>query len=350
MKTELAKSTEQGLPTTGGGFVVPAIIADAGEKAGKRFVEFFTATIRNRNTRQAYGRAIGDFFAWCEQRHLTLTGIQPVDVAAYIEAMTQARSAPTVKQHLAAIRMCFDWLTSGGVMDFNPASSVRGPKHKVKQGKTPVLTADEAKDLLASIIPKKKKDGTEGGNDEQAQPEAEEGPKPTIAQLRDRALIAVMVFSFARVSAALAMKVEDYYTEGRRAWFRLHEKGGKRHKVPAHHNAEKYVDAYLDAAGIAGQKKTPLFRSLDTHRKLTDRPMNRNDALRMIKRRAKAVGLPEEICCHTFRATGITAYLENGGTIEHAQQIANHESPKTTKLYDRTSDQIDLDEIEKIRI
>ena len=137
-----------------------------------------------------------------------------------------------------------------------------------------------------------------------------------------------MVFSFARVSAALAMKVEDYYTEGRRAWFRLHEKGGKRHKVPAHHNAEKYVDAYLDAAGIAGQKKTPLFRSLDTHRKLTDRPMDRNDALRMIKRRAKAAGLPEDTCCHTFRATGITAYLEGGGTIEHAQQIANHESPE----------------------
>jgi integrase/recombinase XerD len=146
------------------------------------------------------------------------------------------------------------------------------------------------------------------------------------------------------------MKVEDYYTEGRRAWFRLHEKGGKRHKVPAHHNAEKYVDAYLDAAGIAGQKKTPLFRSLDTHRKLTDRPMDRNDALRMIKRRAKAIGLSEDTCCHTFRATGITAYLEGGGTIEHAQQIANHESSKTTKLYDRTGDQIDLDEIEKIRI
>ena len=246
-------------------------------------------------------------------------------VAAYIEALTKARSAPTVKQHLAAIRMCFDWLTSGGIMDFNPASSVRGPKHVVKQGKTPVLTADEARHLLDSIIPEKKNDGTGSGDDDA---EAGEQPTPTIAQLRDRALIAVMVFSFARVSAALGMKVEDYYTEGRRAWFRLHEKGGKRHEVPAHHNAENYVDAYLDAAGIAGQKKTPLFRSLDTHRKLTDRPMDRNDALRMIKRRAKAAGLPEDICCHTFRATGITAYLEDGGTIEHAQQIANHESPE----------------------
>ena len=261
METELVKAKEKDAPATTGGFVVPAIIADAGQKAGKRFIEFFTATIRNGNTRQAYARAIGDFLAWCEGHRLSLRDIEPVHVAAYIEALTQKKSAPTVKQHLAAIRMCFDWLTSGGILDFNPASSVRGPKHVVKQGKTPVLAVDEAKQLLASIIPKQKpKAGSDDGQAGEEKEEAETGPKPTIAQLRDRALIAVMVFSFARVSAALAMKVEDYFTEGRRAWFRLHEKGGKRHKVPAHHNAEKYVDAYLDAAGIAGQKKTRLFR------------------------------------------------------------------------------------------
>ena len=160
-----------------------------------------------------------------------------------------------------------------------------------------------------------------------------------------------MVYSFARVVAALGMRVEDYYSEGRRGWFRLHEQGGKRHEVPAHHNAETYPDAYLDAAGIAGEKKSPLFRSAAGKTQgLTDRPMNPNDALRMIKRRAKAVGLSEAIGNHTFRATGITAYLENGGTIENAQAIANHESPKTTKLYDRTSDQITLDEVERIAI
>ena len=146
------------------------------------------------------------------------------------------------------------------------------------------------------------------------------------------------------------MQVADYYVEGRKAWFRLYEKGGKRHEVPAHHNAADYVDAYIAAAGIAAEKKSPLFRSIDRHRTLTSRPLGARNALDMIKRRAKAIGLPETICCHTFRATGITAYLEEGGTIEHAQRIANHESPKTTKLYDRTSDQIDLDEIERIRI
>ncbi len=146
------------------------------------------------------------------------------------------------------------------------------------------------------------------------------------------------------------MNVQDYYQNGKRWWVRLHEKGGKRHEVPAHHNAEAYMDAYLSAAGIGDEKKTPLFRSVDRNRKLTDKPLTRTDVLRMIKRRALEAELPYSTCCHTFRATGITAYLENGGTIENAQAIAAHESPRTTKLYDRTSDEITLDEVERIGI
>jgi integrase/recombinase XerD len=147
------------------------------------------------------------------------------------------------------------------------------------------------------------------------------------------------------------MKVEDYHQQGKRWWFRLHEKGGKRHDVPAHHKAEEYMDAYLDAAGIRSDRKEFLFRSIDkTRRGLTNNPMSRVDVLRMIKRRALAIGLPYGICCHSWRATGITAYLENGGVIEKAQAIAAHESPKTTKLYDRTADELTLDEIERIAI
>jgi integrase/recombinase XerD len=330
MPNELVEISPHGIARHSSGFTLPAIIADAGEPAAKRFIEFFTATIRNAHTRKAYAKATGDFFAWCERHGLALPAIEPVHVAAYVETLARGdkpKSAPTVKQHLAAIRMLFDWLVTGQVVPFNPASSVRGPKFSVKRGKTPVLTAEEARQLLDSI------------------------DTATLIGLRDRALIAVMVYSFARVAAALDMKVEDYYTEGRRAWFRLHEKGGKRHEVPAHHNAENYLDAYIEAAGIAEGKKTPLFRSAaGKTQKLTDRPMDPNDALRMIKRRAKAVGLPDTVCNHTFRATGITAYRANGGTLEHAQEIANHASPKTTKLYDRTSDQITLDEVERIDI
>ena len=206
------------------------------------------------------------------------------------------------------------------------ASSVRGPKHVVKRGKTPVLRAEEARQLLDSI------------NIE------------TIIGLRDRAVIAAMVFSFARVSAVAGMKIEDYYQNGKRWWIRLHEKGGKRHEVPCHHTLEAYLDAYILAAGIGEEKKGPLFRTANRHRELSVTPMNRVDVLQMIKRRAAGAGLPSSTCCHTFRATGITAYLENGGTIENAQAIAAHESPRTTKLYDRTSDEITLDEVERIAI
>jgi integrase len=159
-----------------------------------------------------------------------------------------------------------------------------------------------------------------------------------------------MCFTFARVGAVTAMRVEDYFQNGKRWWVRLHEKGGKRHEVPAHHNLEIYLDAYMNAAGITDQFKEPLFRTIDKTRALTGRAMTGNDVLRMIKRRAKGAGLPRSTCCHTFRATGITAFLENGGTIENAQAIAAHESPRTTKLYDRTGDKITLDEIERIMI
>lgn len=172
----------------------------------------------------------------------------------------------------------------------------------------------------------------------------------TVAGLRDRAIIGVMVYSFARVGAVVGMGVEDYFQQGKRWWFRLHEKGGKRHEVPARHNAEAYLDAYLEAAGIADDKKGALFCSLDRTRHLTTRRLHRHEVLAMIKRRARDAGLSETTCCHTFRATGITAYLQNGGTIENAQQIAAHESPRTTKLYDRTNDGVSLDEIERIII
>jgi len=306
---------------------LPLAIANAGNNAAWRFIEFFTANIRNKNTRAAYAEAFGQFFHWCEVRGVVrLDQIRPVLIASYIEELQTIRSAPTVKQHLAAVRMLFDWLVIGQIVPMNPASSVRGPKYSIKRGKTPVLHADEARKLLDSI------------------------PIDTLVGLRDRALIGVMCYTFARVSAVIHMRVEDYFSNGKRWWIRLHEKGGKRHEVPAHHNAEAYIDAYLAAARIGEEKKGPLFRSVDRHRRLTLAPLSRVDVWRMIRRRAKDAGVETAIGCHTWRATGITDYLENGGTIEKAHAIADHESPRTTKLYDRTSDEITLDEVERIAI
>lgn len=312
---------------------LPLLLQSAGEGAARRFLEFFTANIRNPNTREAYARACARFLRWCDERGLAhLRDVEPMLVAAYVELLQGEMSAPSVKQHLAAIRMLLDWLVVGQVVPMNPASSVRGPKHVVKRGKTPVLTAAQARKLLDSI-PLETSDG-----------------RVSLVGLRDRALIAVMVYSFARVGAVVRMRVGDYYQDGTRWWLRLHEKGGRLHQVPAHHNAAAYLDAYVTAAGIAGEKKSALFRSATKQRTLTDQPMTRNDALRMVKRRAEDARLPATTCCHTFRATGITAYLDNGGTIENAQAIANHSSPRTTKLYDRTCDDITLDEVERIRI
>jgi site-specific recombinase XerD len=308
--------------------VVPALIADRGEDAGWRYVEFFTANIRNPNTRRAYARACGTFFVWCEDRGLTLMTIRTFDVAAWVEQMQETHSAPGVKQQLAAVRMLFDWLITGQVVPMNPAAAVRGPKHVVKTGKTPVLDPAEWRKLIDSI------------------------PTETVRDLRDRALIATLTYSFARITAALTMKVEDLRPQGAGWRIRLHEKGGKQHAMPCHHALAEMLHAYIAAANIAEDRKGWLFRTSPRHAAtvLTERPMNQADAWRMIRRRAVTAGIMAPIGNHTFRATGITAYLSNGGALEHAQAMAAHESPRTTKLYDRTQDRLTQDEVERIRL
>ena len=291
--------------------VVPALFADAGERAAFSFIEFFTAQIRNPNTRAAYGVAVRDFSTWCEQRGLALHQLRSPHVALYIEELTGRYSPPTTKQHLAAIRMLFNWLILRQVVESNPAAAVRGPKYVITKGKTPVAEGEEARQLLESIDP------------------------TTLVGLRDRALIALLLYTFARVSAAIGMNVEDYYPQGRRFWVRLHEKGGKQHDMPAHHVLEQYVDEYLTAAGITDEKASPLFRTAaGTTGRLTDRRMHRVDVLRMIQRRTAEAGIATALSCHSFRATGITVYLKRGGLLEHAQKMAAHASAKTTKLYD----------------
>ena len=267
----------------------------------------------------------GVFCVWCDDHGHDFLGLNPVSIATHVEQLLAGGMAnSTVKQHLAAIRMLFDYMVTGGILPFNPAASVRGPKHVVKKGKTPVLQPEEARALLDSI------------------------DVSTPTALRDRALLGVMVYSFARVSAVVSMDVDDYYQQGKRWWLRLAEKGGKAHAVPCHHKAEEFLDAYLEAVG--NPTMGPLFRTMTKERSFGKNRLSRIDAFRMVKRRCAAAGLGTTPNCHTFRATGITAYLLNGGNIEGAQAIAAHESPRTTKLYGRTSDEITLDEIERIAI
>jgi integrase len=302
MGKEITRPVSAGLHSS-----VPALYAPTAQ-AAKRFIEYFAANIRNPNTRRAYFHAVLEFSSWCEAQNFTQTlDIEPLHVAAYIEQLTARLAKPSVKQH--------------------PAAPVRGPKYTVRKGKTPVLAQEEARELLDAI------------------------DTSTVVGLRDRALIATMIYTFGRVGAVIKMRGEDYYTQGRRGWVRLHEKGGKRHEMPCNHNLEAYLDAYISAAGLAGDLKGYLFRTVRGRgRALTTNPMAQADVYRMIRRRAYAAGIKTRIGNHTFRATGITQYLRNGGRRELAQQMEAHESPRTTALYDRRDEEAAVDEVERILI
>lgn len=262
-----------------------------------------------------------------------------------MEELLIEKSKPTVKQHLAAIRMMFDWLVVGQIMRINPAHAVRGPKHVVYQGLTPILDVEQMKTLLDSI------------------------DTSQIVGLRDRALIGLMTATFGRIEAALSMNVTDYFQSGKHWSIRLHEKNAKVLTMPVQHKLEKYLDAYIDAVGgvdafpfesvtdehdrskVRKTKKRPLFLSTrGRSRQLTDRRMTRQDAWRMIKRRAKRAGLQSAISNHSFRGTGITNYLENGGNLVEAQRMAGHADPRTTRLYDRRDEKITRGEVERITI
>jgi site-specific recombinase XerD len=302
------------------------------EKAAERFFGFFTANIRNKNTRRAYYKAACRFSDWCEGKGLPdLARVKAPHVAAYIEGLAVTKpegpglSKPTVKQHLAALRMLFDWLVVGHVLETNPAHAVRGPKYSQKKGKTPVLDREEARALIAAI------------------------DTSSLTGLRDRALIGIMVYTFARVGAVLQMNVGDYFSQGRRGWVRLHEKGGKEHEAPCIPKLETYLDEYIAAARIADDKDGPLFRT--TGRSTgTPHRLTQQDAYRLIQRHAKRAGIKTRIGNHSMRATGITDYLKSDGSLSEARKMANHADTRTTQLYDRRGDSASLDEYGKVGI
>jgi site-specific recombinase XerD len=307
---------------------VPAIILAAGEEAGRHFLNFFIATLRNRNTRRAYARQSGAFCAWCAARGVgDVRAIRTEHVAAYVEQLTRSPlETASVKQALAAIRMLFDWLVVRQVLPANPAASVRGPRLVAKEGRTPVLDGADVVQLLESM------------------------PTADLVGLRDRALIGVMAYTFARIGAALALDVGDYVAQGRTRWLRLREKGGQRRQIAVHHLLEEYLDTYLAAAASGKARGTPLFRTARGRSgTLSDARMSQSDAWRMLQRRARAAGIEARLSNHTWRATGITTFLEHGGALETAQYMAGHADPRTTQLYDRRRQLLSRSEVERIR-
>ena len=226
--------------------------------------EYLSAGIGNGHTRRAYVRAAERFALWALERGLPFRELRAPHVAAYVEQSLRELSVPTVKQHLSALRTLLDSLVRRGLLAYNPAASVRAPRYSIERGKTPSLSEGEMKRLMDSI----------------------DGDK--LIDIRDRAMLSVMVYSFARVGAVIGMKTEDYLQAEGRMWFRFREKNGKRHEVPAHSEASRTVEAWIAAAGSGGNRHQPLFRAVSHAGKAGPNAMDSNDVLRMVKRRAKA--------------------------------------------------------------
>src|SRR5438132_3937880 len=196
-----------------------------------------------------------------------------------------------------AIRMLFSWLTEKGVLAMNPAREVKTERFSRTEGKTPAFVEGEVQKLLGAI------------------------DSSTHTGLRDRALLGVLAYTFARVGAVVNLKVEDYYPSGKRFLLRFKEKGGKEKELPVHHKLEELLDQHLKTSGLEKEPQSPLFpASIGKTGKLSRRPLVRTDAADMLKRRLKQAGLPAHYSPHSFRATGITNFLENDGTLEAAQR------------------------------
>lgn len=308
-------------------FDLPGLILPTGPRGAEHFVNYFLGSIRNENTRLAYMRAWSRFDAWCRLHGLDdIRQVRTLHVSLYLEELQKELAKSTVKQHRAALSKCFDYLVVKQVIEENPAAVVAAPKLKVSKGKTPTLTDDEFLTLIDSI------------------------PSDTLIGKRDRAFITLLAYAWPRVSAAVGLKVGDYYPKGKRWYLAISEKGGKEATILLHHRAQDEIDAYISAALIGQERENPLFRSFDRRRQLTERALDRREALAMIKRRAKKAGLHwQRICNHSFRATGITNYMANGGRLDVAQRWANHADPRTTGLYDHSQDKVSLEEVERIR-
>ena len=283
------------------------------------------ARVRNLNTRSAYRVAWRSFLAFCSARGLELESVKAYHVGSWLDQHPGSRS--TQRQHLAALRLLFDSLLMRGVVEYNPAARARPPRLVRESSQTPVFEEAEIVAFLDSMSPNSLKD------------------------IRDKALFSVLFYSWCRVSALINLTVADYYDRSGTRWLRFEEKRGKQHEVPVHSKAKEALDLWLERSRLACTPSAPLFPSFGKNREIIElRRLDRRSVLKLVEKRALASGIQKRVCCHSFRATGVTQYMNSGGTIEIAQRIAGHTSPATTRIYDRSGDQLTLKEIERVQI
>lgn len=307
----------------------PVIIDQAGKNARFAYAEFFGDEIASDYTRKAYRHAVHRFLLWCEAEGFELARIPPGSVGHYIRTLTTAdgrpASKPTQKLHLAAIRKFFDTLVQRHAIVLNPAASVRGPRVRNVIGKTPATDPAQARALLYSI---------DTGD---------------VVGLRDRAILAAMMYTACRVGAVSKLRLRDFFTDGRQYYLRFDEKGGAVRQIPCRHDLQGYIEEYIAAAPCGPDE--PLFRAARGRTyQLSDRPFQAKDIHRMVKRRLKDAGLPAILTCHSFRATTATDLLEQGVPLEDVQELLGHADPRTTRLYDRRDRAVTRNVVERISI
>lgn len=300
----------------------PAIVKAAGKSAEFAWEEFFQAEIANVHTRKNYMHAVKGFLAWVEGRGLELPRVAPGDVGEYIQGLDLA--VPTKKLHLAALRRFFDRLVNRHACVINPAATVKAERYSVVEGKTPEIAPAQARTLLNSI------DASD------------------VVGLRDRALLAVLVYTAARVGAVAKLRAKDLVHDGSQYTLRFSEKGGKSREIPVRHDLERFLLEYIRAGGIV---EGPLFRTANRRTKtLTKNAMTGIDACRMMKRRLQRAGLPRRFSPHSFRVATVTDLLEQNVPLEDVQFLAGHADPRTTRIYDRRRRKVTRNIVERISI
>jgi integrase/recombinase XerD len=317
---------------------MPNLLIAAGNQAVEPYLELFSVSIRNESTREAYSRAVREFLGWCDREGLRdMQDIQAKDVRKYVGRPrsffgNRYRSTATNKQHMAAIRRFFKLMTEKKILAMNPAEEVETSRLSPSDLKTKVFLPGDVQKILASI------------------------DTSHVVGKRDRALLAILAYTFARVSTVTRLHVKDYFEADCHFVVRFTEKSGKKIEIPVHHKLKEILDLYLEASGLKSQPDAFLFPvTAGQTRRLTTKPMTRIGAARMLQRRLDKAGLASFYTAHSFRSSGITNFLENGGTLEVAQRIAGHADSRTTKLYrttnlhDSREHKLSVEDVEHIR-
>jgi len=306
------------------GLIPPEILIHSGQSAIKLYNDYLHLSIRSDDSRQTYRSALSLFFRFCDTQGIKeILDIEPRHVRAYLDHRTKELGrVSSARTHYSAIKGFGQYCVEKQFLATNPAASVKYAFVNPRKGKTPIMSAEDVRSLLLSIPD-----------------DVDCTDKPAKqTDLRDKALVSLMAYTFARIGGILSARIGDLRYEENILWLDMIEKGSKSHSLPISGAPRAFLESYIRDCGLS-DKTAPLFQSANRNGKLTGKPYDRGNSRRMIASRAKKLGIAGNTKNHTFRATGITHFLEGGGRLDDAQDIANHSNSSTTRRYDRRSNQ-----------